>query len=179
MIAEIDKTTLESELKSANSTLESAKVTYNYTRDNYNRDKKLHDKQLISDYEYETTRKDYLVAKSSYEKAQADRVRAAKNLSYAEVYSPIDGIVVSRAVEVGQTVVSSMNVANLYTIADLNKMQVVANVDEADIGSVKKGQSATFTVDAFPNDTFKGTVTQVRISPTVTSNVVTYEVVIS
>lgn len=179
VIAEIDKTTLESELKSANSTLESAKVTYNYTRDNYNRDKKLHDKQLISDYEYETTRKDYLVAKSSYEKAQADRVRAAKNLSYAEVYSPIDGIVVSRAVEVGQTVVSSMNVANLYTIADLNKMQVVANVDEADIGSVKKGQSATFTVDAFPNDTFKGTVTQVRISPTVTSNVVTYEVVIS
>lgn len=179
LIAEIDKTTLESELKSANSTLESAKVTYEYTKSNYERDKQLHDKQLISDYEYETSRKDYLVAKSSYEKAQADRVRAARNLSYAEIYSPIDGIVVSREVEVGQTVVSSMNVANLYTIADLDNMRVVANVDEADIGSVKVGQNASFTVDAYPNDIFKGNVTQVRISPTTTSNVVTYEVLIS
>lgn len=179
LIAEIDKTTLESELRSANSTLESAKVTYEYTKTNYERDKQLHDKQLISDYEYETSRKDYLVAKSSYEKAQADRVRAARNLSYAEIYSPIDGIVVSREVEVGQTVVSSMNVANLYTIADLDNMRVVADVDEADIGSVKVGQNASFTVDAYPNDVFEGKVTQVRISPTTTSNVVTYEVLIS
>lgn len=179
LIAEIDKTTLESELKSANSTLESSKVTYEYTKTNYERDKQLHDKQLISDYEYETSRKDYLVAKSSYEKAQADRVRAARNLSYAEIYSPIDGIVVSREVEVGQTVVSSMNVANLYTIADLDNMRVVADVDEADIGSVKVGQNASFTVDAYPNDVFEGKVTQVRISPTTTSNVVTYEVLIS
>lgn len=179
LIAEIDKTTLESELKSANSTLESSKVTYEYTKSNYERDKQLHDKQLISDYEFETSRKDYLVAKSAYEKAQADRVRAARNLSYAEIYSPIDGIVVSREVEVGQTVVSSMNVANLYTIADLDNMRVVADVDEADIGSVKVGQNASFTVDAYPNDVFEGKVTQVRISPTTTSNVVTYEVLIS
>lgn len=179
LIAEIDKTTLESELKSANSTLESAKVTYEYTKGNYERDRQLHEKQLISDYEYETTRKEYLVAKSSYEKAQADRVRAARNLSYAEIYSPIDGIVVSREVEVGQTVVSSMNVANLYTIADLDNMRVVADVDEADIGTVKVGQNASFTVDAYPNDVFEGKVTQVRINPTTTSNVVTYEVLIS
>lgn len=179
VIAEIDKTTLESELKSANSTLESARVTYNYTKANYERDRQLHQKKLISDYDFDTTRKDFLVAKSSYEKAQADRVKAAKNLSYAEIYSPIDGIVVSRAVEVGQTVVSNMSVANLYTIADLDRMQVVANVDEADIGSVKVGQNASFTVDAYSNDTFTGRVTQVRISPTTTSNVVTYQVLIS
>lgn len=119
------------------------------------------------------------MAKAAYDKAQADRVRAAKNLSYAEIYSPIDGIVISREVEVGQTVVSSMNVANLFTIADLSNMRVVADVDEADIGSVKVGMSASFTVDAFPNDVFEGQVTQVRLKPTTTSNVVTYEVLIN
>lgn len=179
IIAEIDKTTLQSELTSADATLESAQTSLKYAETNYNRDKKLHNEKLISDYEFETTQKDYLVAKASLEKAQADRVRAAKNLSYAEVYAPMDGIVVSREVEVGQTVVASMNVANLFTIADLDNMRVIANVDEADIGNVKEGQTATFTVDAYPNDVFSGTVTQVRISPTTTSNVVTYEVLIS
>ena len=158
VIAEIDKTTLESELKSANSTLESAKFTYDYTRKNYERDYALHKKQLISDYDFETTRKDYDVAKAAYEKSQADRVKAAKNLSYAEIYSPIDGIVVARDVEVGQTVVSNMSVATMFTIADLDHMHVVANVDEADIGEVKVGQQATFTVDAYTNDTFTGVV---------------------
>ena len=105
-------------------------------------------------------------------------MRAAKNLNYAEIYSPIDGIIISREVEVGQTVVSSMNVANLYVIADLENMQVVGNVDEADIGQVKVGQHVTFTVDAYTDDTFNGTVTQVRLNPTTTSNVVTYEVIV-
>lgn len=179
VIAEIDKTTLESELKSANANMESAKQTYEYCKRNYERDKALHEKQLISDYEFETTKKDYLVAKASYEKSQSDRVKAARNLSYAEIYSPIDGIVMSREVEVGQTVVSNMSVANLFVIADLDNMRVVADVDEADIGSVKVGQKASFTVDAYPNDVFAGKVTQVRINPTTTSNVVTYEVLIS
>ena len=179
VIAEIDKTTLESELKSANANMESAKQTYEYCKRNYERDKALHEKQLISDYEFETTKKDYLVAKASYEKSQSDRVKAARNLSYAEIYSPIDGIVMSREVEVGQTVVSNMSVANLFVIADLDNMRVVADVDEADIGSVKVGQNASFTVDAYPNDVFAGKVTQVRINPTTTSNVVTYEVLIS
>lgn len=179
LIAEIDKTTLDAELRSANANLESARTTYEYSKRNYDRDRQLHDKQLISDYEFETTRKEYQVAKAAYDKAQADRVRAAKNLSYAEIYSPIDGIVISREVEVGQTVVSSMNVANLFTIADLSNMRVVADVDEADIGSVKVGMSASFTVDAFPNDVFEGQVTQVRLKPTTTSNVVTYEVLIN
>ena len=179
IIAEIDKTTLESDLKSVNATMESAKQTYEYTKKNFERDKALHEKQLISDYEFETSRKDYLVAKAAYEKSQSDRGKAARNLSYAEIYSPIDGIVMSREVEVGQTVVSNMSVANLFVIADLNNMRVVADVDEADIGSVKVGQNASFTVDAYPNDVFNGKVTQVRINPTTTSNVVTYEVLIS
>lgn len=179
LIAEIEKTILESDLRSAEASVESAKWTYNYTRTNYNRDKALHDKQLISDYEFQTSQKDYEVAKASYEKAVADRVRAAKNLNYAEIYSPIDGIVISREVEVGQTVVSSMNVANLYTIADLDNMQVVGNVDEADIGQVKVGQHVTFSVDAYPDDLFEGSVTQVRLSPTTESNVVTYEVIVA
>lgn len=179
LIAEIDKTVLQSELQSADATLASAKATYEYTLANYKRDKALHDEKLISDYEFQTSEKDYEVAKMAYQKSQADRVRAAKNLTYAEITSPIDGIVVSREVEVGQTVVSSMNVASLYVIADLDHMQVVGNVDEADIGQVKVGQSVTFTVDAYPDDTFEGTVTQVRISPTTTNNVVTYEVIVS
>lgn len=179
LIAEIDKTTLQSELESANANMESAKQTYEYAKRNYERDKALHEKQLISDYDFDTSKKEYLVAKASYDKTKSDRVKTARNLSYAEITAPIDGIVVSREVEVGQTVVSSMSVANLFTIADLDKMQVVADVDEADIGSVKVGQNASFTVDAYPNDVFDGTVTQVRINPTTESNVTTYEVLIS
>ena len=170
LIAEIDKTTLQ---------LESSRLEYEYAKKNYERDEALHQKQLISDYDYETSRRDYLVAKSNYERMQANRVSAARNLSYAEITSPMDGIVISREVEIGQTVVSNMEVANLFTIGDLDKMQVVADVDEADIGSVKVGQNAQFTVDAFPDDIFYGQVTQVRISPTTDTNVTTYEVLIS
>lgn len=179
LIAEIEKTLLESDLKSADANMESARLNYEYNKTNYERDKVLHDKQLISDYEFQTSMKDYEVSRQSYDKARADRVRAAKNLNYAEIYSPIDGVVISREVEVGQTVVSNMNVANLYVIADLDNMQVVGNVDEADIGQVKVGQPVEFTVDAYPDDKFEGTVTQVRLNPTVESNVVTYEVVVN
>ncbi|MDE5791590.1 MAG: efflux RND transporter periplasmic adaptor subunit [Muribaculaceae bacterium] len=179
LLAELEKTTLDAELKSSDANVASAKSTYDYTLANYERDRKLHNEKLISDYDYETSRHEYEVAKLSYEKAQADRVRAAKNLNYTEIYSPIDGVIVSREVEVGQTVVSSMNVANLYVIADLDNMQVVGNVDEADIGQVKEGQHVTFTVDAYTDDVFEGTVTQVRLNPTTTSNVVTYEVIVA
>ena len=179
LIAEIDKTTLEAELQSADAQLESARLDYEYNKKNYERDEALHQKQLISDYEYETSMHDYLVSKANYERMQANRISAARNLSYAEITSPMDGIVISREVEIGQTVVSNMEVANLYTIGDLDKMQVVADVDEADIGSVKVGQNAQFTVDAYPDDIFYGEVTQVRISPTTDSNVTTYEVLIS
>ena len=179
LLAELEKTLLESDLKSADANMASAEASYEYAKANYERDKKLHDEQLISDYEFQTSQRDYDVARLSFEKTKADRVRAAKNLNYAEIYSPIDGIVISREVEVGQTVVSSMNVADLYVIADLENMQVVGNVDEADIGQVKTGQHVTFTVDAYPDDIFSGTVTQVRLNPTTTSNVVTYEVIVN
>ncbi|WP_290081007.1 efflux RND transporter periplasmic adaptor subunit [uncultured Duncaniella sp.] len=174
LIAEIEKTLLQSDLTSAEANVESARLTYEYNLVNYNRDKALHDKQLISDYEFQTSKKELEVSK-----AKADKVRAAKNLNYAEIYSPIDGIVISREVEVGQTVVSNMNVANLYTIADLDNMQVIGNVDEADIGQVKVGQAVTFSVDAYSDELFEGHVTQVRLNPTVESNVVTYEVVVA
>ena len=179
LIAEIDKTLLESEVEAADANMESARETYEYTKKNYERDKALYDKQLISDYEYETSKNSYRVAELNYQKSKADRVKAAENLGYAEIYAPIDGIVISREVEIGQTVVANMEVANIFTIADLNNMQVIGDVDEADIGQVKTGQRVTFTVDAYPDDTFSGTVTQVRLNPTEESNVVTYEVVVS
>lgn len=179
LIAEIEKTLLQSDLASAEANVESARLTYEYNLTNYNRDKALHDKKLISDYEFQTTKKDLEVSKTAYDKAKADKVRAAKNLNYAEIYSPIDGIVISREVEVGQTVVSNMSVANLYTIADLDSMQVIGDVDEADIGRVKVGQKVTFSVDAYSEELFEGKVTQVRLNPTTESNVVTYEVVVA
>jgi len=179
LLAELEKTLLQSDLTSAEANVESARLTYEYNLTNYKRDKALHDKQLISDYEYQTSLKELEVSKTAYDKAKADRVRAAKNLNYAEIYSPIDGIVISRDVEVGQTVVSNMSVANLYTIADLDNMQVIGNVDEADIGRVKVGQPVTFSVDAYADELFEGEVTQVRLNPTTESNVVTYEVVVA
>lgn len=179
LIAEIEKTLLQSDLASAEANVESARLTYEYNLTNYNRDKALHDKKLISDYEFQTSAKELKVSKTAYDKAKADKVRAAKNLNYAEIYSPIDGIVISREVEVGQTVVSNMNVANLFTIADLDNMQVIGNVDEADIGQVKVGQPVTFSVDAYSDELFEGKVTQVRLNPTTESNVVTYEVVVA
>ena len=174
LIAEIDKTLLESEVEAANANLESARSTYEYRKTNYERDRKLHDKKLISDYDYETSRNEYDLARLAYQKSKADRVKATENLGYAEIYAPIDGIVISREVEIGQTVV-----ANIFTIADLDNMQVIADVDEADIGQVKVGQRVTFSVDAYPDDVFNGKVTQVRLNPTEESNVITYEVVVS
>lgn len=224
VIAELDRTTLESELASqeanlrsaqeslrkakestlpaaSEATLRSAKVDLEYQKKNYNRYAELYQKGLIAAAEYD-------VAKQSYEKAQAavrqaelgvtgdqysvkqaeESVRMAQqsvqkartNLSYATIYSPIDGVVISKDVEEGQTVASSFSTPTLFTIAkDLSDMQVIANVDEADIGNVREGQRVTFTVDAFPDDTFTGQVKQVRQKATTTNNVVTYEVVIS
>lgn len=179
LIAEIDKTLLESEVEAANANMESALATYEYKKSNYLRDKTLHEKQLISDYDFETSENEYRIAQLDYQKSKADRVKAAENLGYAEIYAPIDGIVISREVEIGQTVVANMEVANIFTIADLADMQVIGDVDEADIGQVKTGQRVTFTVDAYPDEVFEGRVTQVRLNPTEESNVITYEVVVS
>lgn len=180
VIAELDRTTLESELKSKQADLASSRTEYEYQMKNYTRTKTLHEKKLVSDTEYENATYQYEKAKSAYEKNQADLVKVKTNLGYAIIYSPIDGVVLSRAVEEGQTVAASFSTPTLFKIAnDLTKMQVVADVDEADIGQVEEGQRVSFTVDAYPNDIFEGEVMQVRLEATTTSNVVTYEVVVN
>ena len=187
LIAEMDRVTLQSELASQRATYSGAKAEYEYQKKNYERNKGLHEKGLISDTDYEQSLYNYEKAKSSFESSQASLAKAERNLSYATITSPIDGVVISRDVEEGQTVASGFETPTLFTIAaDLTQMQVVADVDEADIGGVEEGQRATFTVDAYPNDVFEGIVTQIRLgdaSSTSTSSssttVVTYEVVIS
>lgn len=179
VIAELDKTTLEADLASSSATLQSNKTEYEYQEKNFLRIKGLHEKKMVSDTDYETAEYQYDKAKRSYEKSQSDITKARQNLDYATITSPIDGVVIDRAVEEGQTVAASFNTPTLFTIAnDLRQMRVIADVDEADIGGVIEGQQATFTVDAFPEDVFKGSVTQVRLQPTTESNVVTYEVVV-
>lgn len=180
ILAELDKTTLQSALVSKELELKSSKTEYLYQKKNFERAKDLHEKNLISDTDYETTKYTYEKAESAYRKNISDLVAVKTNLSYATIYSPIDGVILSRAVEEGQTVAASFSTPTLFTIAkDLTKMRVIAKVDEADIGSVKQGQRVTFTVDAYPNDVFDGEVTQVRLEATTTSNVVTYQVVIN
>ena len=188
LIAEMDKVTLQSELQSAKATYDGNEAEYDYQKKLYDRNRKLHEKQLISDMDYEETVYNFQRAQSALEQSKAALAKAERNLSYATITSPIDGVVTSRDVEEGQTVASGFETPTLFTIAaDLTQMQVVADVDEADIGGVEEGQRATFTVDAYPNDVFEGVVTQIRLgdasssstSSTSTSTVVTYEVVIS
>lgn len=194
IIAELDKSNLTSQLNTAKAQLQqskaqlaSAKSDLAYQSTNYKRYKTLYDKGLVSADDYETARLSYQTslqsvnsAKEQVASAQEEVTRAQTNLGYATITSPIDGIVLSKSVEEGQTVAASFSTPELFTIAqDLTNMQVVADVDEADIGDVKEGERVVFTVDAYPNDTFEGKVTQVRQEATTTNNVVTYEVVIS
>ena len=187
LIAEMDKVTLQSELASQKATYDGAKAEYEYQQKNYERNKGLHEKQLISDTDYEQSLYNYQKAKSAFDSSKASLAKAERNLSYATITSPIDGVVISRDVEEGQTVASGFETPTLFPIAaDLTQMQVVADVDEADIGDVEEGQRVSFTVDAYPNDVFEGKVTQIRLgatssssSTTTTTTVVTYEVVIS
>ncbi len=179
LIAEMDKVTLQAELESAQAQLASSKTEYEYQTKNYARTKTLHEKQLVSDAEYDQAFYLYETARNAYEQSQAAMVKVKRNLGYATITSPIDGVVISRAVEEGQTVAAGFETPTLFTIAnDLTQMQVVADVDEADIGQVADGQRVQFSVDAYPDDTFEGTVLQVRLEATTESNVVTYEVVI-
>ncbi len=179
IIAELDKDVLETELASAKLSVESNKNEYEYQQKNYNRTKSLYEQSLVSESEYETAEYNYNKAKIAYQQAVAQEDKARTNLGYATIYSPIDGVVISRAVEEGQTVASSYSTPTLFTIAnDLRKVQVVADVDEADIGSVHEGAEVSFSVDAYPGEIFEGEVNQVRMEAITTNNVVTYEVVI-
>jgi HlyD family secretion protein len=194
VIAELDKSNLVSQLNSAKAAfaeaqaqLRSAQSDVAYQRSNYNRYKALYQKGLISANDYESARLSYQTAEATLAQrkdavlsSREEVNRAQTNLGYATITSPIDGVVISKSVEEGQTVAASFSTPELFTIAkDLKDMRVVADVDEADIGEVKVGQRVTFTVDAYPDDTFQGYVTQVRQEATTTNNVVTYEVVIS
>ena len=180
VIAELDKTNLLSELASAKSNLTNAQSNLNYQSSNYNRYKTLYDKGLVSANDYENARLSYEQAMQQVAVQQQNVTKAQTNLGYATILSPIDGVVLSREVEEGQTVASAMTTPTLFIIAqDLTDMRVIADIDEADIGGVREGQHVVFTVDAYPDDTFDGTVTQVRQQATTESNVVTYEVVIA
>lgn len=180
VIAELDKTNLLSELNTAKANMASAQSQLNYQSANMKRYQTLYQKGLVSADDYENALLTYRQAKEEVATAKEQVQRAQTNLGYATITSPIDGTVISKSVEEGQTVAASFNTPELFTIAkDLTNMQVVADVDEADIGGVKEGDRVTFTVDAYPDDTFEGTVKQVRLQATTTNNVVTYEVVIS
>lgn len=180
VIAELDKTNLMSQLNTAKTQLATAQSQLNYQTANYKRYKTLFEKGLVAADDFDNAKLSYTQAKEQVTSAKEEVQRAQTNLGYATITSPIDGVVLSKSVEEGQTVAASFSTPELFTIAqDLTNMQVVADIDEADIGDVKEGERVTFTVDAYPDDTFEGEVKQVRQEATTTNNVVTYEVVIS
>lgn len=179
ILAELDKRMLTSELQTAQANLKTKQVDLQQQVRSYNRSKELWEKQAISKADWEDAQTAYETAKLAVTSSEVSVFKAKTNLGYATIYSTIDGVVVSRAVEEGQTVAASFSTPTLFKIAnDLTKMRVIANVDEADIGQVKEGQRVMFTVDAYSDDQFEGKVVQVRLEATTTSNVVTYEVVI-
>lgn len=179
LLAELDKSLLLEQVKQAQATLSTSESNKQLAQKNFDRVKRLYEQKAATQEEYDQAEASLEQAKNQLITAKSDYERSRTNLKYAEIYSPIDGVILSKAVEEGQTVASSFSTPTLFTIAkNLTDMQLEAKVDEADIGQVKAGQEVTFTVDAFPGETFSGTVRQIRLVPTVTSNVVTYTVII-
>jgi HlyD family secretion protein len=179
LLAELDKSTLIEKVSQAQASVSSSQSDLTYAQQNYDRIKMMYDAKAATQASYEDAVNKLTQAKTALTNAKANLHQAQVNLSYAEIYSPIDGVVLNRAVDQGQTVAASFNTPTLFTIAnDLTNMQVEADVDEADIGQVKVGQKVSFTVDAYPDLTFDGKVNQIRMQPTVTSNVVTYTVIV-
>jgi HlyD family secretion protein len=180
LIAELDKTNLKAAYTQAQASYDNAVTQRNYMKTIFDRQQTLYNNQVISKSDFDDAAYNYETAKGTVTQRLSDLQRAETNLSYANIFAPIDGVVLSRDIDEGQTVAASFNTPTLFTIAqDLKEMQVEADVDEADIGQVKEGQRVTFTVDAYIGETFEGMVTQVRLDPTITSNVVTYTVVIT
>ncbi len=179
LLAELDKRPLISSLENAQASLENAQAELTYQTSNFNRIKALNEKKMVAESEYDVALYNLSKAKTNLKIAETNFSKAKINLDYSYIYSPIDGVILNRAVDEGQTVAASFNTPTLFAIAnDLTQMQVEANIDEADIGLIKKEQRVTFTVDAFPDDEFSGEVTEIRLNPTTTSNVVTYTVII-
>jgi HlyD family secretion protein len=175
LLAELDKTVLNAQVQQVVASIQQAKSQLTYQQSNVNRQQQLYKVGAISKAELEAAQNEYKVAQAGLISANSQMQAAQKNLSLANIYSPIDGTVLSRNVSEGQTVAASFNTPTLFSIAkDLRQMQVRAAIDEADIGNIKKGQRVTFTVDAFPDDIFNGTLLEIRLQPSVSSNVVTY-----
>ncbi|WP_192348867.1 efflux RND transporter periplasmic adaptor subunit [Algoriphagus sp. Y33] len=179
LLAELDKTLLIESVTSAQANYAASLNELQYYTQNFNRQKQMFDEGVISKQDFEQAEYQYNNSKSVSQQRETALKQAKTNLSYATIYSPIDGVILTKEVKEGQTVAASFNTPTLFTIAkDLTKMLVEADVDEADIGGVAEGQRVTFTVDAYPNEEFSGIVKQVRLGATVTSNVVTYTVIV-
>ncbi len=175
----IEPSVLQASVDEAKAALDSAVSQRNYAKNEYDRSKMLYKDELIARSEMEKAQTTYEQAESAVVRAQSQYDKAVTNLGYATIVSPVDGTVISRKVDKGQTVAASFQTPDLFYIAeDLTKMQIETSVSEADIGSIKQGQPVTFTVDAYSSRVFKGEVRQIRLSPTTTSNVVVYTVVI-
>lgn len=180
VLAELDKTALRSGVQQSLATLDNAKAEMEYQASNYERSKALYEKNLIAQADHDQARYNHEKSKATLKNSQAQYDKALVQLGYATIYSPIDGVVMNRAVDEGQTVAASFNTPEIFTIAqDLTQMQVEADIDESDIGMIRQGQRVEFDVDAFPDEKFAGTVEQIRLSPVTTSNVVTYTVIIN
>ena len=175
----IEPSVLQASVDESRASLDSAISQRNFAKSEYERNKTLYDEGFIARAEMEQSQTQYEQAEQSVKRAQSTYDRALTNLGYATIVSPVDGTVISRKVDVGQTVAASFQTPDLFEIAeDLTKMQIETAVSEADIGVIQEGQPVTFTVDAYPTETFDGVVRQIRLSPTTTSNVVVYTVVI-
>jgi len=180
VLAELDKTALKSSAQQSLATLENANADMEYQASNFERSKALYEKNLIAQSDYDLAKYNYDKSKATLKNSQAQYDKALVQLGYATIYSPIDGVVMNRAVDEGQTVAASFNTPEIFTIAqDLTQMQVEADIDESDIGMIGMGQRVEFDVDAYPDEKFAGTVEQIRLSPVTTSNVVTYTVIIN
>ncbi|PYP76046.1 MAG: efflux RND transporter periplasmic adaptor subunit [Gemmatimonadetes bacterium] len=180
LIARIDPILQEQAVADAQAGLARAEAVVTQTQLEYDRSKKLHDQQIATDAEFNVAQSNYAQARASLTSARINLQRARQNLSYTNIYSPIDGVVVERAMDVGQTVAASLSAPKLFVIAnDLARMQILASVDESDIGKIQAGQPVTFTVQSFPDRQFTGSVEQVRLNSTTLNNVVSYTAVVS
>lgn len=180
LLARLDETSLQAQLDQSQSAVNQAQAQLNYQEATYDRLKVLYDKKLIAQADFDQAVFNYENAKGSLSNSKSALARAKVNLDYATITSPIDGVVLNRAVEEGQTVAASFNTPTLFTIVnDLTRMEVQTSVDEADIGKVNKGQRVEFTVDAYSDMKFEGAVSEVRLQPVTTNNVVTYVVILS
>ena len=179
VVAVLDTTYLASSVEDASSAMYRAQVQVDLTKLNYDRNKELFDEKVIAKSDYDQSYSDYMTALGNARSAKSSLDRAKINLRYATIVAPVSGVVISRAVDRGQTVAASFSTPTLFAIAnDLTKMQVQASIDEADIGKIKNGQDVNFTVDAYPDLTFSGTVSQIRLQPIILQNVVNYTVII-